>query len=34
MSIREHLTFYARIKGTPSSILKEHVEDLLSSVEL
>ena len=34
MSIREHLIFYARIKGTPQSLLMEHVEDLLSSVEL
>ncbi|KAH0576489.1 ABC transporter family protein [Spironucleus salmonicida] len=34
MSIRQHLQFYAKIKGTDSKIESEHISDLLDAVEL
>ncbi|CAL6065314.1 ABC_transporter family protein [Hexamita inflata] len=34
MSIRQHLRFYARIKGVHKSIQEEHISDLLEAVEL
>ncbi|CAL6080536.1 ABC_transporter family protein [Hexamita inflata] len=34
MTIRQHLLFYARIKGVHKSIQKEHITDLLEAVEL
>jgi len=34
MTIRQHLRFYARIKGISKELQEEHIEDLLAAVEL
>ena len=34
MTIKQHLRFYARIKGVSSNIREEHINDLLAAVEL
>lgn len=34
MNIRQHLKFYAMIKGIDKTIQNEHIEDLLAAVEL
>ena len=34
MTIRQHLRFYARIKGVSADIREEHINDLLAAVEL
>lgn len=34
MTIRQHLRFYARIKGIDPTIQEEHIADLLAAVEL
>ncbi|GCA65319.1 ABC transporter A, ABCA, partial [Kipferlia bialata] len=34
LSCRDHLLFYARLKGVPRHILRQHVADLLEAVNL
>lgn len=34
MNIRQHLKFYAMIKGIDKTIQNEHIDDLLAAVEL